>query len=109
MNGVPIFGPEDGPGGDAVAGHEGRMKKTGNISGLGYAMATLALVALTIIMQTLTAPTGIRMRKLIKHGGITVLTLLERFQSIHPLLGSPSMDIQSMDSWVGMKRVMYLK
>tara|TARA_B100000965_G_scaffold312303_1_gene272046 strand:+ start:418 stop:594 length:177 start_codon:yes stop_codon:yes gene_type:complete len=46
----------------------GRMKKTGNISGLGYVMATLALVALTIIMQTLTVPTGIQTRKLIKHG-----------------------------------------
>tara|TARA_A200000113_G_scaffold60466_4_gene51793 strand:- start:21267 stop:21533 length:267 start_codon:yes stop_codon:yes gene_type:complete len=67
----------------------GSMKKTGNISGLGYAMATLALVALTIIMQTLTARTGIQMRKLIKHGGTTILTLLDLFQSIHLLLGSP--------------------
>tara|TARA_S200000501_G_scaffold295300_1_gene281226 strand:- start:1407 stop:1733 length:327 start_codon:yes stop_codon:yes gene_type:complete len=87
----------------------GSIKKTGNISGLGYAMATLALVALTIIMQTLTAPTGIHMRKLVKHGGTTVLILLGRFQSIHLLLGSPSMDIQSMDSWVGMRREMYRK
>jgi len=85
------------------------MKKTGNISGSGYVMATLALVALTIIMRTLTAPTGIQMRKLIKHGWATVLILLEGFQSILLLLGSPSMDIQSMDSWVGMKRGMYLK
>tara|TARA_Y100000991_G_scaffold51031_1_gene37017 strand:- start:727 stop:1053 length:327 start_codon:yes stop_codon:yes gene_type:complete len=85
------------------------MKKTGNISGLGYVMVTLALVELTIIMRTLTAPTGTQMRKLIKHGWATVLILLEDFQSILLLLGSPSMDIQSMDSWVGMKRGTYLK
>ena len=27
VNGVPIFGPEDGPGGDAVAGHEGEYEE----------------------------------------------------------------------------------
>jgi len=27
VNGVPIFGPEDGPGGDAVAGHEGAYEE----------------------------------------------------------------------------------
>ena len=66
-------------------------------------------MALTIIMQTLTAPTGIRMRKLIKHGGTTVLILLDRFQSIHLLLDSPSMGIRSMDSLGGMKRGTYLR
>ena len=27
VNGIPIFGPEDGPGGDAVAGHEGEYEE----------------------------------------------------------------------------------
>ena len=37
VNGVPIFGPEDGPGGDAVAGHEGAYEEA-NQTWMGYSI-----------------------------------------------------------------------
>jgi len=85
------------------------MKKTGNTFGWESVTAIQVLEGRTTTMQTLTAPTGIQTRKLIKHGWTTVSTLLEHSRDIPKLLDSHSMGIPFMDSLDGMKRGIFQK
>ena len=83
------------------------MKKIGNTFGWESVMAIQAPEGHTTTMQTLTAPIGIQMRKIIKLGGTTVSTLLEHSQDIPILLDSHSMGIPFMGSLDGMKRAIF--